>query len=260
MPLIAILAAICASFLNSGCASDGPASDADSLLARFEGRAGSITSAYSSDADLSYLATFPAGYTDSEARGLIVFLHSLEERGESLELVYDNPAGEGPGLAKIALEHPDFPFVTLSPLCPAGSYWTFLHGRLEILIREFIAAEHIDPNRVVLSGVSMGGMGTWSMAMAQPELFAAIAPISGAVYSPPIRPRYRRIAGIPAMVFHDVDDPSIPYEKAQKTVERFRQAGGTAAFESYITGRHYIHAEAYRSELFVQWLLEVGVD
>lgn len=246
--------------LISGCASNGPAIDIDSLPESFENQVTVLSSGYSTSANLNYLATFPANNQDSGPRSLIVFLHSLEERGDSLQLVFDNPDGEGPGLAKIAVEDPDFPFITLSPLCPDGTYWTFLHRRLGILIREFIQKENIHPNRVYLSGVSMGGMGTWSLATAQPELFAAIAPISGAVYTPPIRPRFRRIADIPAMVFHDTDDPSIPFVKAENSVQRFRNAGGTVVFVHNNTGMHYIHSEVYRSEQFIDWLGGISSD
>ena len=73
----------------------------------------------------------------------------------------------------------DFPFVTLSPLSPAGSFWFFLHRRLDLLIGE--VAEHypVDPDLVYLAGVSIGGMGVWSLAMAFPKRFAAAAPIAG---------------------------------------------------------------------------------
>ncbi|WP_169730470.1 prolyl oligopeptidase family serine peptidase [Salinispira pacifica] len=248
----------CCTALLFGCASNGPAHDTDSLISGLDIPGSFIKSGYSSEADLNFLATFPP--ESGRTPGLVVFLHSMEERGNSLHRVYDNPAGEGPGLAKIALEDQDFPFITLSPLCPRGTYWTFLHRRLGTLIREFIEEESIDGDRVYLTGVSMGGMGTWSMAMAQPDLFAGIVPISAAVYSPPIRPRYRRIAEIPALVVHDLKDPSIPYDKARKTVQRFQKAGGTAEFVRYDSGEHYIHTNVYRSDMFIAWLMGVGTE
>jgi predicted peptidase len=211
----------------------------------------------SSSAKLNYLMTFPEGFNPDMSAAekkqwpLIIFLHSLEERGEQLARLVNNPEGQGKGLAGYAIENPSFGFVTLSPLCPKGTYWSFLHRRLHKLIREVLRDEAIDKTRIYISGVSMGGIGTWSMVMAYPDLFAAAAPISGAVYSPPMLPRYGRIHKIPFMVSHDRFDPSIPFKKAEKSVERLQRAGGCIELLVFETGKHYIQEAVFeRGDLF----------
>ena len=112
----------------------------------------------------------PASSPGGEHPPLIVFLHSLEERGGPVELLVDNPDGQGLGLAGYAGAQEDFPFATLSPLCPRYGFWTFMHRRLAALVNEITAEYKLDQKRVFLTGVSMGGMGAWSLGMYQPNL------------------------------------------------------------------------------------------
>jgi predicted peptidase len=213
---------------------------------------------HSPKSGLNYVVTVPKGYRDESAQNwpLIVFLHSLEERGSRISLLLESPEGEGIGLAGHAAARTDLPFVTLSPLCPRGTYWFFLHRRLDRLIQEVVKSHDIDPDRVYLTGVSMGGMGTWSLAMAHPRRFAAIAPIAGGVYAPPMVPRYRALRNTAVWAFHDAADPSIPHRKSARAVERVNAVGGSARLTTLETGRHYIQSTVFAEGEVFDWFLE----
>lgn len=238
------------------CTHVTPAIDAGPEVRTFEG---GVTAhmEHSRTSGLSYLVTVP-GEGDSSGRELlpmIVFLHSLQERGERLELLFNNPAGQGVGLAGYAVGPGNLPFVTLSPLCPARSFWHFQHRRLDLLITEIIESHPVDPGRVYLMGVSMGGMGTWSLAMAFPRRFAAAAPIAGGVYSPPMRRRYSRMTGVPVWAFHARHDPSIPLVKSEKAVSALNALGGQARLTVLESDSHYIQEEVFRSRELFNWFL-----
>jgi hypothetical protein len=208
-----------------------------------------LVQGYSREGRMYYLMTFPPeqNMDPEEPYPLIVFLHSLEERGKSIDLLIENPAGQGQGLAGFALANPEFPYATLSPLCPKGSFWSFLHRRLAALVREVLNTQPIQSSQVFLSGVSMGGIGTWSFAMAYPEFFSGLIPISGGVYTPPIIPRYRRIVHLPVFAYHDREDPSIPFQVAEKTMHRFQEAGGQGTLVEFTSGDHYIQIRVFDS-------------
>ncbi len=242
----------------SGCASFAPASDLEHF--RYGGSLESspaevvLEAGYSAESGLNYLFTHPG----TGSRPLIVFLHSLEERGDLLAPLLKNDSGQGIGLTQIALEaeadHPLTDYATLSPLCPEGTFWYLLHDNLLTLIEEIASRPEVNGNRIILTGVSMGGMGVWSLGMRAPERFTALVPISGAVYSPPMRRRFAELAGTPMWVFHDRNDPSIGLERESWAVQRVRDAGGRVRFTITETGRHYIHQSIYRDPALYAWL------
>ncbi|HAE22246.1 MAG TPA: hypothetical protein DCG47_07985 [Spirochaetaceae bacterium] len=237
------------------CASDQAAQPALNAGSALNKDVPMLVQGKSSSAGLHYVLTLPGAVAGGSHPPLIVFLHSLEERGGPLDLLMDNPKGQGLGLAGYAYGKPGFPFATLSPLCPKGGFWTFMHRRLVTLIMEVVAEYGLDPGRVFLSGVSMGGIATWSLGMYRPGLFKALAPIAGPVYTPPIRPRYSRLAGLPVFAFHDRSDPSIAFALAEASVEKLNSRGGSGKLTAYDTGLHYIQEQVfYDGELFERFL------
>src|SRR5436190_6010547 len=121
---------------------------------------------------MNYLLFLPQGYAESEKRWpLIFFLHGAGERGTDVSKV----AIHGP--PKRVREHPEFPFIVVSPQCPEGEVWSpdILLGLLE----EVTKKHKVDVSRIYLTGLSMGGYGTWDLGLSHPEKFAAIVPICG---------------------------------------------------------------------------------
>jgi pimeloyl-ACP methyl ester carboxylesterase len=120
---------------------------------------------------LNYLLYLPGDYQASGAKHwpMILFLHGAGERGADLDLV----AKHGP--PKLVAQKQEFPFVIVSPQCPAGQRWD--DEALVALLDHVLAKYKVDTTRIYLTGLSMGGYGTWSLAVNHPERFAAAAPI-----------------------------------------------------------------------------------
>src|SRR5262245_27368981 len=157
---------------------------------------------YSRKTTLNYLVFLPIGY---DARGdqrwpLILALHGAGERGSDLELLKTQ------GLPKRLETWPDCPFIIVAPQCEAESYWVFKLDALDTFLTCMIEKYAVDENRIYLTGFSMGGHGTWHLAIAAPMRFAAIAPICGRG----IRSMVGLIKHIPAWVFHGARDAVIP--------------------------------------------------
>ena len=120
---------------------------------------------------MKYLLYLPNDYDQKEAWPLMVFLHGIGESGDNLELVKKH------GPPKLIAAGKQFPFIVVSPQCPKNSWWEPLE--LKTLLDEIVEKYKVDTNRIYLTGLSMGGFGTWSLAAMQPDRFAAIVPICG---------------------------------------------------------------------------------
>ena len=172
------------------------------------------------------MITFPKSY-DTEIHTqypVILFLHSMEERGSDIRVLLQNPAGEGNGIASYALQN-EYECITVTPLCPQKSYWPRLTKKLNLLLTDIVSAYRVKKQNIYVTGVSMGGMGVWSLWMKYPHWFAAIASISGGIYFPYIRENIAAIKDITVWGFHDRFDPSIPLSKEEGTIDRLRKVG-----------------------------------
>ncbi len=204
---------------------------------------------------LDYVVTVPQTEPPPDGYPLIVFLHGLAERGAEPAAVIDHPGGTGRGLAAFALTDPDFPFVTVSPLCPRGRFWPLLGGKLDRTLDAVLVDHPIDPERVYLTGVSMGGMGVWAWALRSPDRFAAVAPIAGGIYRPWMRADVERLRSTPVAAFHDARDPEIPIGKTSRWIDHIAALGGDATLEVTTTGRHLIHEPVFEEGALFDWFL-----
>lgn len=120
-----------------------------------------------------YQLFLPRGYAaDTKATWpLLIFLHGSGERGDDIARVKVH------GPPKIADRNPDFPFVTVSPLLGADQDWDV--AKLDRLLDHVTRTLRIDRSRIYLTGLSRGGHASWRWAMAEPERFAAVAPVAG---------------------------------------------------------------------------------
>jgi len=199
---------------------------------------------------LRYLLFLPREYKAREQRGekwpLILFLHGMGERGDDLERVKIH------GIAKIVETQPDFPFIALSPQCPDGNMWWHHILTLKGLLDEVLADYAVDPQRVYLTGLSMGGYGTWSLAMAYPELFAAIAPICGGGMPEWVV----ALKEVPVWAFHGAEDPLVPLERGQRLVDALRAWGGDVRFTVYPGVGHDSWTQTYENPELYEWFLQ----
>ena len=207
---------------------------------------------------LDYLLFLPKGHqeTSVEKWPLILFLHGAGERGDDLELVKKH------GIPKIVEKNPDFPFIAVSPQCPEGSWWTSELRVLNALLDEIIEKYSVDTKRIYLTGLSMGGFGTWSLATMQPERFAAIAPICGGG-----EPRWaaRSLKDVPVWVFHGAKDTVVPPKRSEEMVEALKAQGGDVQFTLYPDAGHDSWTETYDNPELYEWFrdfvrLETGIE
>lgn len=152
---------------------------------------------------------------------LLCFLHGAGERGADLALV----AKHGP--PKLAAEKKEFPFILLSPQCPPGQIWD--EGGLLALLDHVIARFSIDAHRVYLTGLSMGGYGTWSLGLKYPERFAAIAPVCGGGNGADIllanESKSRALRSLAIWAFHGAKDAVVPPAESKVMVAALKKAG-----------------------------------
>jgi predicted peptidase len=197
-----------------------------------------------------YLLSLPDGYHRSRTRWpLMLFLHGAGECGSNLDAV----AVHGPPKL-VATGKQNFPFVLVSPQCPCGEWW---NNKLQIealgkLLDDIIARYRIDRKRIYVTGLSMGGFGTWSLAARFPRRFAAIAPICGGGNPA----EAAKIAHVPAWVFHGAKDELVPMKLSQDMVKALRKAGGKPKFTVYPKAGHDSWSATYDNPALYAWLLK----
>lgn len=194
---------------------------------------------------MRYNIFFPKKYKKGrqQAWPLIVFLHGAGERGNNVNKVIERSPQKF--IAKNNL-----PFVILSPQCNHGEYWET--EKVMHLIDLAIRQHAIDPYRIYLTGMSMGGFGTWQIANHYPEHFAAIVPICGGG-SPYMAFTLRNM---PVWVFHGAKDTIIPILKSEEMVKSLRIEGNDVIFTVYDDAGHDAWTEAYNNPKLYNWLLK----
>lgn len=197
---------------------------------------------------LQYMIVLPADYSQVDRSWpMILFFHGATARGQNLDLV----KSYGPPL--LAEEQADFPFVVLAPQCPDGEYWTTKVDMVAALLDHIIKKYKIDPNRVYLTGTSMGGNGTWYMVARHPEYFAAVAPMAA---SPRIPDSWnKRFISMPIWAFHGDQDTICPLENDEAMINALRAQGATPRFTILPGKGHYIGKEAYENRDLYDWFL-----
>lgn len=193
-----------------------------------------------------YLLYLPKGYGQQDRKWpLMLFLHGAGERGSDLNLVKKH------GPPKLVEAGQDLPFVIVSPQCPAGQWWPEHVDMLSALSDDVQSRYAIDPNRVYLTGLSMGGYGTWVLACQQPERFAAIAPVCGGGQAF----LADRLKNLPVWAFHGAKDPIVPLSESRQMVDAVNKAGGQAKLTVYPDAGHDCWTATYENPELYQWLL-----
>lgn len=196
---------------------------------------------------VDYLLYLPGDYGKEQGRKwpLMVFLHGAGERGTDISLVKKH------GPPKILESKNDFPFIVASPQCPPGRWWQ--PHEVIALIDEVSQTHSVDPDRVYLTGLSMGGFGTWDTAARYPDRFAAIAPICGG--GDPRR--VRSLRELPVWVFHGDKDEVVPVQRSIEMVEALKQAGNDGVkFTRYPDAGHDSWTATYDNPELYEWLLK----
>lgn len=204
---------------------------------------------------MRYLLFTPEGYDQDKKKKwpLMIFLHGAGERGTNLSKV----AVHGP--PKFVTNRADFPFIVISPQCPPGQVWE--KEAIIALIDRALKDHRIDEDRVYLTGLSMGGFGSWALAAAYPDRFAAVAPICGGgniidVLLPP-KGKEAALKKLPIWAFHGAKDPVVKLEESQRMVDAFKRAGNNdIKLTVYPEAQHDSWTETYNNEDLYKWFLE----
>lgn len=209
-----------------------------------------LTSPISHQPVLNYWLYLPPEYDPQAARRwpLILFLHGFGERGGSLpdlELVKLH------GIPHVLDTGHDLPFIVVSPQCSRFSWWTLKTGQLITLLDSVMAQYVVNPAQVFLTGLSMGGYGTWQLGMAYPERFAALAPICGGGMHMDVP----ALKGVPVWAFHGAADDIVPLQCSQIMVNALQQAGGDAKLTIYPDTGHNSWTVTYDNPDLYDWFL-----
>ena len=194
---------------------------------------------------LRYLLALPEGYEAGDASWpLVLFLHGSGERGDSLGLV----SVHGP--PRLVREGASFPFILVSPQQPLGSGW-WKPRELAALLDEIESSYRVDPDRIYVTGLSMGGFGTWELLQAYPDRFAAAAPVCGGG-TPGLICAAREV---PVWAFHGARDAVVPEYRSREMVDRLEACDGDVRYTVYPDAGHDAWTETYADPELYEWLL-----
>ncbi len=206
-------------------------------------------------AEVNYLLFLPKGYYGKAEKRwpLILFLHGAGERGTNVWKV----ATHGP--PKHVKDHPEFPFIVVSPQCPEQQVWS--KDVVLALLDEITAKYAVDTNHIYLTGLSMGGYGTWDLGLTHPERFAAIVPICGGGQLISVmlsgRDRGSALRSLGVWAFHGGKDPVVPVEESQRMVDALKRMGvQDVKLTVYPDAGHDSWTETYNNSGLYEWLLK----
>ena len=201
-----------------------------------------------------YLSYVPKGYDPNNGQRwpLMLFLHGAGERGTDVQKV----AIHGP--LSMVKKGKEFPFIIIGPQCPAGKDWSGepLRELLDHVTKTFA----VDTNRIYLTGLSMGGYGTWELGVTHPERFAAIAPICGGgslidvILGGRERPSLKRL---PVWAIHGAKDNVVPLEESERMISALKKIGAKEVrLTVYPDAGHDSWTETYNNPELYEWLSE----
>ena len=206
----------------------------------------------------------PDTWTKKQKWPVILFLHGAGERGD--DGLVQTQVGIG---RAIRMDRSRFPAVVVMPQCRKNVWWSdsmadVAMKSLEAATKEF----HGDAQRTYLTGLSMGGYGTWYLAGKYPGKFAAIAPICGGILVPdmaraqspddsaPYTEAAKKIGGkTPVWIFHGGDDPVVPVTESRRMNDAMKALGGEEHYTEYPGVGHNSWDNAYAEAELLSWML-----
>lgn len=224
--------------------------DENPLLKVFEPRSFSNEAG----ATLNYRLMKPINYEPGKKYPLVIFLHGAGERGE------DNLAQLKHGAKDFASEslRKQYPAYWLAPQCPQKAFWANPEAEgggetivlLKGLIDEMIATAGIDTSRVYITGLSMGGFGTWDLTARYENFFAAAAPVCGGGNPE----NAAKLTKLPIWCFHGAKDGVVRPERSREMIEAIKAAGGSPKYTEYPEAGHDSWTATYSNPELYEWL------
>jgi predicted peptidase len=219
--------------------------------------------------DYRYQVFVPSDFSKKKSWPVVLFLHGSGERGDDGLIQTDVGIGHA-----IRLKNSRFPFIVVMPQCRENKIWgspdmqAQALAALDASIKEF----HGDRNRIYLTGLSMGGYGTWQIAAGHPGKFAALIPICSGVRplkdmpelfvgvdakaADPYAEVARRVAGTAIWMFHGDADPSVPVTEARHLAEALTAVQAKFKYTEYPGVGHNSWDNAYAEPELFSWMLE----
>ncbi len=185
----------------------------------------------------------PAREAAQEPWPVIVFLHGASETGDNLDWVKRH------GPPKLVQERPEFPFLVVAPQSTFGGWDP---RALDQILDQVLASQPADEQRVYLTGISIGGFGTWAWGAARPERFAALAPICGG--GDPATAI--RLKDMPIWAFHGALDRIVPPIYTEVMVEALRKIGSDVRYTLYPDADHDAWTQTYENHELYEWFLQ----
>ena len=213
-----------------------------------------------------YQVYVPSNYAADRAWPVILFLHGAGERGA------DGLQQTNVGIASAIRANPSrFPAIIVMPQVPTDSQWVGAPADAAMIaLRQTMSEFRSDPDRVYLTGLSMGGHGTWYIAYRNPNLFAAVAPICGWVpdmgqfrgsvavvpadSGPPLPALARQLRNVPIWIFHGEMDNVVNVAGSRDPAAALKDAGSKARYTEYLGMGHNTWDATYGSKEFLDWL------
>jgi predicted peptidase len=212
-----------------------------------------------------YQVYVPVDYASRTDWPVILFLHGAGERGS--DGIRQTTVGLGPAIRQ---DPNRFPAIVVLPQVPTDSAWA--GGPADaamVALRQTMADYRVDVDRVYLTGLSMGGRGSWQLAYRNPTLFAAVAPICGWITQtprftnvpvvppdsgPPFVALARQLRAVPIWIFHGEMDRVVPVIGSREPAAAFKDAGGNVRYTEYLGTDHNSWDATYASKEFTDWL------
>jgi predicted peptidase len=202
--------------------------------------------------EANYVLFVPHDYKGDKAYPLILFLHGAGEREGGSKAPVE--VGIGPAIKKLGEK--GFGFFVLIPRCEANPHNWRADGpdaqRALAMLEEVQKSYKIDAKRIYLTGLSMGGFGTWSLALKYPDRWAAIVPICGRGDAK----QAEKIKDIPCWCFHGAADPTVKVENSREMIAALKAAGGHPKYDEYPGVGHNSWDQAYETPALYEWLLQ----
>jgi predicted peptidase len=211
---------------------------------------------------LRYRLLKPDNYDPKKSYPLVVFLHGAGERGDdnTKQLIHGVAEFTKPENRKL------YPCFLVAPQCPVGQKWSDVDwgadshkmpqepsepARLVLALITAMQKDYsIDNKRIYITGLSMGGFGTWDLIARKPDLFAAAVPVCGGGDEATAA----TIAKLPIWAFHGAKDPVVKPSPSVHMIEAIKKAGGQPKYTEYADVGHDSWVKAYQDAQMMKWL------
>ena len=195
-----------------------------------------------------YVVFVPHGYTGEKPVPVVMFLHGAGSTGDDGKKQVSGIAAE------IRRKEKEFPAIVVFPQSQKRTWRADSEDgkRAMAILAETEKTYKVDDKRVYLTGLSMGGFGTWSLAAAHPDKWAAIVPVCGGGDTKAAA----KIKDLPCWCFHGDADPTVKVDLSRNMIKAIKDAGGSPKYTEYPDVKHDSWTKAYASKELYTWLWE----